>query len=194
MIKYYDYAIVTAEFPDEITLAINVSNCPGHCGHIENGEFILDCSEPWLLEDVGTELTVEELDRLIAENSEVSCIGFMGGDNDLLSLYVLAHHIHKKYPELKVGFYSGREYLDLQLIDVLDYYKIGRFIMPQPKEHPEEWWKTNCGVIGFTFSNQLMFKKENDKLVNITHRFREHKFNSFDSLRKQIIYPEDNKD
>lgn len=194
MLKYYDYAIVFAEVPDEITLALNISNCPGHCGHTEGSKFVLDCSEPWLLEDVGTELTPEELDRLIEENKDVSCIGFMGGDNDLLSVYALSKHIHNKHPNLKVAMYSGRESMDLSLAKELDYYKIGRFIMPQPKEHPEEWWKTNCGVIGFPFSNQLMFKRVGNELVNITHRFRENKFSSFDSLRKQIVYPEDNKE
>lgn len=192
MIKYYDVATVFAEFPDETTLAINISNCPGHCGHMEDGKFVLDCSEPWLLEDVGTELTTEELDRLIGENPDVTCIGFMGGDNDLATVYALTVWLHNHHPELKVGIYSGREFLDLRLAEVMDYYKIGRFIMPQPKEHPEEWWKTNCGVIGFPFSNQLMFKRVGDELVNVTHRFREHRFNSFDSLRKQIVYPEDN--
>ncbi len=192
MLKYYDVAIVTAEVPDEITLAINISNCPGNCGHIENGEFKLDCSEPWLLEDVGTPLTTSEIEKLIKENSDITCIGFMGGDNDIAMVGLLTKYIHSTHPELKVAMYSGREFLDLDLAKELDYYKIGRFIMPLPKDHPEEWWKTNCGVIGFPFSNQLMFKREGDKLINITHRFRETKFNSFESLKKQIIYPEEN--
>ena len=194
MLKYYDVAIVTAEFPDEICLAINISNCPGHCGHMENGEFVLDCSEPWLLEDVGTELTIEELKKLIDSHPGITCVGFMGGDNDLFSVYALTKWIHLTYPDLLVGIYSGKEMLDLQLAMEIDYYKIGRFIMPLPKDHPEEWWKTNCGVIGFPFSNQLMFKRQGCELINITHRFREQKFNSPESLRRQIIYPEDNKE
>lgn len=194
MLKYYDVAIVTAEFPDEICLAINISNCPGHCGHMENGEFVLDCSEPWLLKDIGTELTIEELKKLIDSHPGITCVGFMGGDNDLFSVYALTKWIHLTYPDLLVGIYSGKEMMDLHLAMEIDYYKIGRFIMPLPKDHPEEWWKTNCGVIGFPFSNQLMFKRKGCELINITNRFREQKFNSPESLRRQIIYPEDNKE
>lgn len=193
MLKVFDTAIVFAEVPDEVSLALNISECPGYCGHMENGEFVLDCSEPWLLESVGDELTKQKLDELISSHSDITCVAFMGGDNDQESVYSLTNYIHEKYHNLKVAMYSGREFINMKLASVLDYYKVGRFIMPLPKEHPEEWWKTNCGVIGFTFSNQLMFKREGDKLINITYRFRENKFNSFDSLKSQIIYPDDNK-
>ena len=37
MLKEYSNEIVFAEFPDEICLAINISNCPGSCSN---------CSEP----------------------------------------------------------------------------------------------------------------------------------------------------
>ena len=56
MLKYYGCAVVTAEFPDEITLAINISGCIGHCE---------GCSSPWLLKDIGTELTFDEITSLI---------------------------------------------------------------------------------------------------------------------------------
>ena len=134
MLKYYDYAIVFEEVPDEITLALNISNCPGMCD---------GCSEPWLLQDVGTELTTEELDKLIGLNPHITCVGFMGGDNDHEAVYELTKYIHDTYHTIKVAMYSGREYLNLKLAQVLDYYKIGRFIMPKQKDHPEEWWKEN---------------------------------------------------
>ena len=31
MLKVYDVAVTMSEFPDEITLAVNISNCPGMC-------------------------------------------------------------------------------------------------------------------------------------------------------------------
>lgn len=178
MLKYYEYAIVTAEFPDEITLAINITNCIGHCE---------GCSEPWLLKDIGTELTFDEITSLIDNNPGISCFGFMGGDSDPFYLLECAQFIHKKYPSLKVGMYSGQDYINLDLAQELDYYKIGRFILPKPIDKPEEWWKQTCGPITFPFSNQKMYKKINNKLVDITHRFRENKLNSPESLKKQII-------
>ena len=57
MIKYYNSMVVFEEIPNEITLAINITNCPCHCK---------GCHSKFLWEDIGTELTFEELDRLIA--------------------------------------------------------------------------------------------------------------------------------
>lgn len=73
MIKYYDVAVTFSEFPDETALCINISNCPCHCS---------ECSEPWLREDVGSELTEESLKSLIASHPGVTLIGIMGGDCD----------------------------------------------------------------------------------------------------------------
>lgn len=165
MLKYYDVAIVFQEFPDEVTLAVNISNCPGYCD---------GCSEPRLLEDVGTELTNEEVDKLIKEHSDITVFGFMGGDNDQNRVVEIANYIHEKYPHLKVGIYSGREFLNPKLLDCLNYYKIGRFIMP--KGEVSEWHKTNNGVLQFPWSNQLLFEKKNingeDLWFNITYKFR----------------------
>jgi anaerobic ribonucleoside-triphosphate reductase activating protein len=59
MIKYYSSAVVFEEIPDEVTLAIEITNCPGHCE---------GCHSPWLREDIGEELTPEVLRQLIDEN------------------------------------------------------------------------------------------------------------------------------
>ena len=47
MLKYVDTKIVFREVPDEITLCINISNCPCHCK---------GCHSPYLAEDIGTVL------------------------------------------------------------------------------------------------------------------------------------------
>ena len=165
MLKYYDVAIVFEEFPEETTLAVNITACPGMCD---------GCSEPWLLEDVGTELTNDEIDRLIFEHSDITCFGLMGGDSNHDDVVRIAEYIHQKYPEIKVGMYSGREYMSEKLLKVLDLYKIGRWIMPRGPV--EDWHKTNCGVLQFPWSNQLLFEKLNTAdgvcWVNTTYKFR----------------------
>ena len=103
MLKYFDFAVVFQEFPDEIALAINITNCPCLCEK---------CSEPWLQQDTGTELTKEELDKLITAHKGITLVGFMGGDNDHERIKVLANYIHEKY-NLKVGMYSGFDNLDM---------------------------------------------------------------------------------
>lgn len=167
MLKYYDYAITFAEFPDEICLAVNITNCPGFC---EN------CSEPWLKNDVGVELTNAEIDKLISEHKDITVFGLMGGDSDHEDVIRIARYIHDKYINIKVGMYSGKEYLSKRLLNVLDLYKIGRWIMP--KGEASEWHKTNNGAIQFPWSNQLLFEKtiidDEEVWENITYKFRNH--------------------
>ena len=54
--KYADSKVVFSEVPDEITLAISISNCPGTCK---------GCHSPWLREDIGEPLTVIALYELL---------------------------------------------------------------------------------------------------------------------------------
>lgn len=174
MIKYYDSTIVMAELPDEIALALNISNCPLNCG---------GCSEPWLKPDVGTPLTEKELDKIIAKYKDsVTCICFMGGDADHKDVARCCSYI-KSHSSLKTAIYSGYDFLDNDLLGCLDYYKIGRWIMP--KGDSKDWWKTNCGPLQFPFSNQLLFEKVENKWLNITYKFRTHPL-SID-LKKYVI-------
>ena len=163
MLKVYDVAVTMSEFPDEIALCINISNCPGVCE---------GCSEPWLLQDIGEELTNEKIDKLIEEHPGITIFGLMGGDSDQDDVVRIANHIHKTH-NLKVGMYSGRDFLNLDLLNCLDFYKIGKWIYPKGKV--EEWHKTNNGPLAFPWSNQLMFEKIDNKWINITHKFRKEK-------------------
>ena len=89
MLKYVNTGIVFQEIPDEVTLAINISNCPCHCP---------GCHSKFLWEDVGAPLTTEVLDEFIAKfGSNITCICFMGGDSDTSYLSQLAAYIHAKY-------------------------------------------------------------------------------------------------
>ena len=166
-LKYFDYAVTFAEFPDETALCVNISDCPGLCE---------GCSEPWLRDWIGTELTESEIDKLIKNNPGITLFGFMGGDNDHDDVIRCCKYIREKYPELKIGIYSGFEYINIELAQNLDLYKIGRWIMPQGPV--SEWHKTNCGVLQFPWSNQLMFENKNGKLVNVTYKFRKEKINN----------------
>ena len=56
MLKYYNTMVVFREIPDEITLAINITNCPCHCK---------GCHSQFLWEDTGTPLTFNEVENLI---------------------------------------------------------------------------------------------------------------------------------
>ena len=55
MLKYYNYDIVFQEVPDEVTLAVNLSNCPNHCP---------GCHSPHLCKDIGNRLDEETISNL----------------------------------------------------------------------------------------------------------------------------------
>ena len=65
MIKFVDTKIVFQEVPDEVSLAINLSNCPCHCK---------GCHSPYLAEDIGEDLTIERLTQLATEAEGITCV------------------------------------------------------------------------------------------------------------------------
>ena len=62
MLRYTDYDIVFQEIPDEVTLAINISNCPNRCK---------GCHSAYLMEDVGDLLTEESLSALLQKYGDI---------------------------------------------------------------------------------------------------------------------------
>lgn len=116
--KYTDTRIVFAEVPDEITLAINISNCPCHCE---------GCHSAYLADDIGTPLNEESLAQLLRSNHGISCVAFMGGDADAAEVNALA--ALAKRAGLKTCWYSGRQELSpLIALEHFDYIKLGPYI------------------------------------------------------------------
>lgn len=159
MLKYVDTKVVFQEVPDEVTLAINISNCPCHCE---------GCHSPYLAEDIGTDLTIEELTRLGTETEGITCIAFMGGDSDPKRINRLAKWVTEEL-DLKVAWYSGRQYIPDEIdISNFNYIKIGPYI---PK----------LGGLDSENTNQIMYEvcltsKLGDRylLKEITNKFRKH--------------------
>lgn len=114
--KYVEFEVVLSEIPDEITLAINISGCNYHCK---------GCHSPHLWRDIGTVLTPWELKRLIEANKGITCVSFMGGPFNEVS--VASDFVHHVFPELKTAWYTGSSALPIYK-NSLDYIKIGRYI------------------------------------------------------------------
>lgn len=118
MLKYADTQIVFREVPDEITLAINISNCPCHC------EF---CHSPYLAKDIGEDLTQKALEKLIQDHDAITCVAFMGGDSEPELVNLLAEVVRKA--GLKVCWYSGRQELSDKInLANFDFIKLGPYI------------------------------------------------------------------
>ncbi|QOR59376.1 hypothetical protein [uncultured phage cr116_1] len=120
MLKYVDTLVGFAEIPDEITLCINISNCPCHC---------INCHSSYLTEDIGEPLDLEHLTNLIDNNRGITCVCIMGGDAYPSEVDDIAQNIKEYYPELKVGWYSGRQELSKDIdLKNFDFVKLGPYI------------------------------------------------------------------
>jgi len=152
MLKFVNTGVVFQEIPDETTLSINLSNCPNHCP---------GCHSKYLWTDIGTPLTSQALDQLIAEVSEdVTCICFMGGDNEPVAVELLAMYLHQHHPHYKVGWYSGKQYFPHDIDrNTFDYFKLGPYI-------------AHLGPLKERTTNQRLYKKiGTDNFTDITSRF-----------------------
>ena len=155
MLKFVGYYVVFREIPDEISLAINISNCPYHCNK---------CHSAILQQDVGELLTFNELDGMIRENPGITCVLFMGGDSDFKEINILAQQIKNHY-KLKIGIYSGgmfKHVISNLELTYFDYVKVGPYI-------------ESLGGLDKETTNQRLYKVKHilglNKLVNITKRF-----------------------
>ena len=121
MIKYYPESVqvVFNEIPDYVTLAIEITNCPGMCE---------GCHSPWLREDIGEELTKTRLFQLIDENPGINCVCFMGEGKDPSALQSLALDIRYFYDGIKVALYSGRNEVEDYYGMCFDFIKVGPYI------------------------------------------------------------------
>lgn len=185
MLKYVDTRVCFAEVPDEITLCINLSNCPCHCK---------GCHSPYLAEDVGEILTNCRIQKLLKENEGVTAICFMGGDNDPRLVNHYAKLIKESYIEevehtckvnqlitlskgitllpgdgillmeplpnpIKVAWYSGRQELSKEIdLANFDFIKLG----PYQEEN---------GPLNNPNTNQKFFQVIDGELIDITYKF-----------------------
>lgn len=150
MLKYVDAKVVFAEVPDEVTLAINISNCPCNCK---------GCHSPYLGTNIGEPLFPEVLDELINNNKGITCVAIMGGDSNPAEVDALAFYIKSIYDNTKVAWYSGRQELSGSIkLKNFDYIKLGPY-------------KEECGPLNSRTTNQRMYRVCSGKLEDITSKF-----------------------
>lgn len=155
MLKYVETAITFSEVPDEITLCINISNCPCHCK---------GCHSDYLAKDAGIILDEDSLELLIKGHKGATCIAFMGGDSDPKEVNKLAAYIRKYYPSLKIAWYSGRDYIHIA-IDVtnFDYIKVGPY--------KEEYGPLNKDTTNQVFYKVVKLSTGEVRLFDMTYKF-----------------------
>lgn len=142
--------VVFEEIPDKVTLAVNITNCQNRC---------VGCHSPELREDIGNELTKEEVDKMIEGNYGVNCFLFMGEGNDIGALTELSRHVREKH-KIDTALYSGKQKIEQYMVDNFDYIKIGPYM--------EEF-----GPLNKKSTNQRLYKiiKPDNKIDDITYMF-----------------------
>ena len=150
MIKYIkeDTSVCFADIRAEISLGINLSCCPHRC---------LGCHSPYLQTNIGDELTIDIIDDLISRNHGVTCVLFMGGDNDKEALKQFGSFVKSK--NLKSAWYSGETELDLnEYGKYFDYIKVGPYI-------------EKLGPLNVKTTNQRLYQIINGIIEDITYTF-----------------------
>ena len=154
MLKYVNHDIVFQEFPDEVTLAVNLSRCPCACP---------GCHSIYLWGDVGEDLTEDRLLALVESyGPTITCVALMGGDGDPDRVLELLHHVRSLHPHLHTGWYSGRQQLPAGFdpLTAPTYVKLGP-------------WRAELGPLSSPTTNQRLFRYAPDgTAVDITSRFR----------------------
>ena len=158
MLKVASYDTVFQEIPGEVTLALNLSNCPCHCP---------GCHSKHLWEDIGEPLDEELLDGLIGKYTGlITCVCFMGGDAEPEEVARLAAHIHctpytvHRTP-LKTAWYSGRPATPETFhfpLSTFNYVKFGPYI-------------ESLGGLKSEKTNQRLYQRKDDTWIDITSSF-----------------------
>lgn len=153
-LKYAGYDIVFQEVPNEISLAINITNCPHKCK---------GCHSSYLADDFGN-FVHDDLQNIIDfYKGLITCVCFMGGDQNIYDLKKLLLVV--KSNGLKTCVYSGSDESDIfdDVIYLIDYLKIGPYV--------EE-----LGGLNSSTTNQRMYEvkfiENKYELINITYCFQ----------------------
>lgn len=156
-LKYFGYAIVLEEVPDEISLAFNISGCMHRCE---------GCHSQYLWEYKGEYLKIDLQNIISKYGGLISCVCFLGGDQNVQELYDLCKIV--KSNKLKTCIYSGENSIDIfkPLIksELLDYLKIGEY-------------NNKLGPLNNRNTNQKMYKIDKNTIVDITYLFQKYYIN-----------------
>lgn len=139
--------IYLQEVPGEISLGISISGCSLKCKGCHS-------IETWNT-NFGEELTLPILDALVKKYKHITCVLFYGGEWDS-NIKEYLKYIQEQ--NLKTALYSGENSIREELLQYLDYYKIGPYIQ-------------ELGGLSSKISNQKLYRIQNksNELIDITY-------------------------
>jgi len=152
MLRFHNYSIVFQEVPDELSLAINITNCPHRCKA---------CHSPHLQENIGEFLTEELLKSLLAKYGDtITCICLMGGDGNPEIVERQALFIRSKTNgKIKTAWYSGKDtFPSTCSMQSFDYIKLGAYV-------------ERLGGLDSPTSNQRFYRIDNEEMIDLSYKF-----------------------
>ena len=152
MLRFVNYNIVFQEVPGEVTLAINLSNCPNRC---------TGCHSPYLQENTGLVLDNNILNKLLEKyGNTITCVCFMGGDASPKKVEQCSVFLRNQTNErIKTAWYSGKNYFPKDCsLQNFDYIKLGAYI-------------EQLGGLDSKTTNQRFYRIDNGKMINMTGMF-----------------------
>lgn len=152
LLRFDGYDIALQEVPDEVSLVLNITECPHHC---------VGCHSAHLGNLYGDYVKNKLPELLKQYRGLISCVCFMGGDQHIEDLLCQCQYIRNTYPKMKIAIYTGADYISVlePCLNLLDYIKVGHFDI-------------KLGGLNSSSTNQRMYKKENGKWIDITYRFQ----------------------
>lgn len=117
MIKYISQALTFAEVPDEVSLCLNITNCPHQCR---------GCHSPFLQQDTGRDLLASLPALLQKYGNDITCVCLMGEGKDPDALTEALWYIRDQ--GFKTCLYTGKVCSSGLPVDLLDYLKVGPYI------------------------------------------------------------------
>ena len=150
--KYTNIETTFREVPDEVSLCINISNCPIHCK---------DCHSKFLWEDIGDVLTKENIEQWLGmkKYSSITCVCFMGGDAEKEYVKTLASFVKSK--GYKTCWYSGTIISTDEIFlfgEYFDFIKTGQCI-------------EKFGPLNNKTTNQRFYSISGKTITDITEKF-----------------------
>lgn len=152
MLRFHSYDIVFQEVPGEVTLAVNITNCPNGCK---------GCHSPYLMQDTGERLDENVLTGLLEKyGNAITCVCLMGGDSAPQEVERLLMFVRKSTDNrIKTAWYSGKQQLpEGCTLRHFDFIKLGPYI-------------ANLGGLDCATTNQRFFSIDNETMMDITEQF-----------------------
>lgn len=124
MLKYRSLQTSFSSVDSEISVAIEITNCPHKCD---------GCHSPELCEDIGSEICPDNIEMILLPFMDFyakplfTCIVFMGGDHDSETLVNILERCKKSFPKVKLCLYTGSEYINPKIFNLLNYLKVGKY-------------------------------------------------------------------